>query len=490
MNHFFSFEATEENNTSIAIKNNINLSGLDSVIGMNQASFLIIDTSFKLALTERPEATDFINSGYPVNGGERCKSIDRVFELINEIHNLKKKPEQIIAMGGGSLIDLCGYLVLTSMPDCRFTVIPTTPLSQLTGFYKRKFFLNYDRKKDRLFVRGLPDYNLILPDLLRVFQMDDLREAHLVAFSVAIGYDSRFFYLVKRSLDSMVKDKVNWDYLTEMIMRDYDLVITHGNGPQVGNLLLQQDMAKEKIPPFPIDVNDAQTQGSLGYFIAQALGNSLKKRGVQRTIASLVTQIIVNPEDQAFKEPTKPVGPFYSEEEGKQLAEEKGWDFVEDSGRGWRRVVPSPQPLDIVEREVLKDLIEKDVIVIAAGGGGIPVATDENDMLYGVEAVIDKDRASALLALEINADELIILTGVDQVCLNFGKENEKRLDRISITEAKQYLESGQFPKGSMGPKIEAAMKFVSKSGKECLITSMEKLSDALEGKTGTIIYKD
>jgi len=217
MNHFFSFEATEENNTSIAIKNNINLSELDSVIGMNQASFLIIDTSFKLALTERPEATDFINSGYPVNGGERCKSIDRVFELINEIHNLKKKPEQIIAMGGGSLIDLCGYLVLTSMPDCRFTVIPTTPLSQLTGFYKRKFFLNYDRKKDRLFVRGLPDYNLILPDLLRVFQMDDLREAHLVAFSVAIGYDSRFFYLVKRSLDSMVKDKVNWDYLTEMI---------------------------------------------------------------------------------------------------------------------------------------------------------------------------------------------------------------------------------------------------------------------------------
>src|SRR6056297_190993 len=280
------------------------------------------------------------------------------------------------------------------------------------------------------------------------------------------------------------------DYLTEMIMRDYDLVITHGNGPQVGNLLLQQDMAKEKIPPFPIDVNDAQTQGSLGYFIAQALGNSLKKRGVQRTICSLVTQIVVDPEDKAFKEPTKPVGPFYSQEEGKKLAEEKGWEFVEDSGRGWRRVVPSPQPLDIVEREVLKDLIEKDVIVIAAGGGGIPVAKDENEMLYGVEAVIDKDRASALLALEINADELIILTGVDQVCLNFGKEDEKRLDRISITEATQYLESGEFPKGSMGPKIEAAMKFVNASGKECLITSMEKLSDALEGKTGTIIFKD
>jgi carbamate kinase len=203
-----------------------------------------------------------------------------------------------------------------------------------------------------------------------------------------------------------------------------------------------------------------------------------------------VTQIVVDPQDKAFKEPTKPVGPFYSEEEGKKLAQEKGWDFVEDSGRGWRRVVPSPQPLDIVEREVLKDLIEKDVIVIAAGGGGIPVAKGDNEMLYGVEAVIDKDRASTLLALEIDADELIILTGVDQVCLNFGKENEKKLEKISLSEAKQYLESGEFPKGSMGPKIEAAIKFVKESGKECLITSMERLSEALEGKTGTVIYKD
>src|SRR6056297_4366976 len=225
------------------------------------------------------------------------------------------------------------------------------------------------------------------------------------------------------------------EYLSEMIMRDYDLVITHGNGPQVGNILIQQDMAKEKIPPFPIDVNDAQTQGSLGYFIAQALGNSLKKRGVERTICSLVTQIVVDPEDKAFKEPTKPVGPFYSEEEGKKLADEKGWDFVEDSGRGWRRVVPSPKPLDIVEREVLKDLIEKDVIVIAAGGGGIPVAKDDDNMLYGVEAVIDKDRASALLALEIDADELIILTGVEKVTLNFGKENEKPLSQMTVSEA-------------------------------------------------------
>src|SRR6056297_3245386 len=289
---------------------------------------------------------------------------------------------------------------------------------------------------------------------------------------------------MKKNLSSTV------EFLADMIEQGYNPVITHGNGPQVGNILLQQDLAKEKVPPFPIDVNDAQTQGSLGYMIAQNLRNAMLKRGNKRHIASIITQIVVDPKDKAFQEPTKPVGPFYSEEEGQKLAEEKGWDFVEDSGRGWRRVVPSPQPLDIVEREVLKDLIEKDVIVIAAGGGGIPVAKDENEMLYGVEAVIDKDRASALLALEINADELIILTGVDQVCLNFGKENEKKLDKISLSEAKQYLDTHEFPKGSMGPKIEAAMKFVSKSGKECLITSMEKLSDALEGKTGTIIYKD
>ena len=280
------------------------------------------------------------------------------------------------------------------------------------------------------------------------------------------------------------------DYLSEMIMKDYDLVITHGNGPQVGNILIQQDMAKDIIPPFPIDVNDAQTQGSLGYFIAQALANSLQKRGLKRTIGSIVTQIIVDPTDKAFKEPTKPVGPFYSEQEGKKLADEKGWVFVEDSGRGYRRVVPSPQPLDIVEKDIIKNLIEKDVIVIAAGGGGIPVGRDETGQLYGIEAVIDKDRASALLALEIEADELIILTGVDQVSLNFGKENEEKLKEISLSQAEEYIATGQFPKGSMGPKIEAAVKFVRESGKKCLITSMEKLSLALEGKTGTVIYKD
>jgi carbamate kinase len=279
------------------------------------------------------------------------------------------------------------------------------------------------------------------------------------------------------------------DFLSDMILKDYSLIITHGNGPQVGNILIQQDMAKDKIPTFPLDVNVAQTQGSLGFFIAQTLRNELIKKGCAKTVSSIVTQVVVDPEDPAFKEPTKPVGPFYSEADGKALAEEKGWDFVEDSGRGWRRVVPSPKPLDIVEKDVIADLIEKDMVLVAAGGGGIPVRREANGELFGVEAVIDKDRASALLALEIEADELIILTGVDQVCVNFGKENEESLAKMTIEEAEKYLAEGQFPKGSMGPKIEAAVQFVKESGKKCLITSMETLNEALDGKTGTYIYK-
>lgn len=280
------------------------------------------------------------------------------------------------------------------------------------------------------------------------------------------------------------------EFLVDMVDGDYELVITHGNGPQVGNLLIQQDMAKEKIPPFPIDVNDAQTQGSLGFMIAQSLRNSFVKRGLNREVCAVVTQIVVDPEDQAFANPTKPVGPFYSEEEGKRIAAEKGWHFVEDSGRGWRRVVPSPMPLDIVEKNSIIKLLEADVITIAAGGGGIPVEKTGSGMLEGVEAVIDKDRASALLAREINATELIILTGVDVVYLNYGKPEEKILREIKVSEAKEYLTGGQFPKGSMGPKIEAAVSFVEETGRKCLITSMEKLSSALKGETGTLIIPD
>jgi len=277
-------------------------------------------------------------------------------------------------------------------------------------------------------------------------------------------------------------------YLVDML-DEYDIVITHGNGPQVGNILIQQEMAKEVIPPFPIDVNDAQTQGSLGYMIVQALRNQLAERGLNREVAALITQIVVDKNDEAFKKPSKPVGPFYTEEEARRLMMEKGWIMKEDAGRGWRRVVPSPKPLDIVEKEIIQMLLKNDVIVVAAGGGGIPVVR-ENGKLKGIEAVIDKDRASALLAIEINADELIILTGVEKVALNYGKPNQTFVDTLIVDDAMKYLKEGHFPAGSMGPKIEAAIDFVSATNKTCLITDMRKLKEALSGKTGTRIVHE
>ena len=290
----------------------------------------------------------------------------------------------------------------------------------------------------------------------------------------------------KPAAENMLKNiSKTAEYLVNLL-EDYRVVITHGNGPQVGNILVQQDAAKHLIPPFPLDVNDAQTQGSLGYMIAQAIENELKEKGVSKGVVAVVTQIVVDKHDKAFEHPTKPVGPFYSQEKARILSEEKGWVIKEDAGRGWRRVVPSPKPLDIVEKEAIKSLVENDMIVIAAGGGGIPVIV-ENGFLKGVEAVIDKDRASALLAKEIDADLLVILTGVEKVCLNFGKPNQQELDELTLSEAEKYLSQGHFPAGSMGPKIESAIDFVRSTHKECIITDMTKLHDALNGLTGTRI---
>ena len=291
----------------------------------------------------------------------------------------------------------------------------------------------------------------------------------------------------KPTAENMIKNLAETaKYLVDML-DEYDIVITHGNGPQVGNLLLQQEAARETIPPFPLDVNDAQTQGSLGYMIALTLQNELVRRGNKADVAAVVTRIVVDKNDKAFVEPTKPVGPFYSEEEAKKLMEEKGWRMVEDAGRGWRRVVPSPQPRDVIEKEVIRLMLQNGKIVIAAGGGGIPVVKNEDGTLSGVEAVIDKDRASALLAIELDVDKLIILTGVEKVYLNFGKSDQKALDVLTIEEAQKYLDAGEFPKGSMGPKIESSIRFVKTTGKEALITDMTKLKEALEGKTGTRI---
>ncbi|MDN5342566.1 MULTISPECIES: carbamate kinase [Oceanotoga] len=289
--------------------------------------------------------------------------------------------------------------------------------------------------------------------------------------------------------ENMIKNIENTaKFLVEMIEKNYDLVITHGNGPQVGNILIQQDIAKDKIPPFPMDINGAMTQGYLGYMIIQSLKNILNEKKINKEIASIVTQVVVNKDDDGFKNPSKPVGPFYSEEEGKYLQKEKGWDFKEDAGRGWRRVVPSPIPVEIIENNTIKKLVDSDFLVVACGGGGIPIIK-ENNKLKGVEAVIDKDRASSLLAKNLNADEFIILTAVEQVAINFGKPNQENLSEITVEKAEEYMKQGHFAKGSMLPKIEACLEFVKSTGKTALITDMEKLTEALEGKTGTKIIK-
>jgi len=276
------------------------------------------------------------------------------------------------------------------------------------------------------------------------------------------------------------------DPIIDLAADGYNVVLTHGNGPQVGCLLLQNEAAKDIVPVNPMDVLGAQTQGSLGYIITQTLLNRMKERGIAKPVATVVTQVVVDKNDPKFANPSKPVGPFYSKEEAEILEKTKHYIMVEDSGRGYRRVVPSPMPLEIIEKESVMALADKGFIVLTVGGGGIPVIK-EDGMLKGVEAVIDKDQASAMTALEIKADALLILTGVEQVAINFGKPDMQNLSTLSVADAKKYMAEGQFPAGSMGPKIEAVCRFVENGGKEAIITSIERLKDALDGKTGTRI---
>jgi carbamate kinase len=262
------------------------------------------------------------------------------------------------------------------------------------------------------------------------------------------------------------------------------VVITHGNGPQVGNALIKSQLAEEVVPAFPLAVLNAETQGNLGYLIQQAFRNKMAERNIGKTVATVVTQVVVSKDDPAFQTPTKPIGPFYTQEQLDKVLETEKIDFVEDSGRGFRRVVASPKPTKIIEKDAINALLEKEIVVITAGGGGIPVA-EENGLLTGVDAVIDKDFASALLAAEIEADYLFILTGVEQVAIHFGTPQQQNLLEMSIDDALRYMDEGHFPKGSMGPKIEAAILFLKKGGKNVVITSIDKLEDALAGKTGT-----
>ena len=271
------------------------------------------------------------------------------------------------------------------------------------------------------------------------------------------------------------------------LFQKFKVVVTHGNGPQVGAILLQNETAKDVVPPMPLDICGAMSQGEIGYMLEQSFQNVLEEKGIDKEIVTVLTRVIVDEKDPAFENPTKPIGPFYTEEEAKRLAREKGWHVIEDSGRGWRRVVPSPMPLEIVEKEVIGELLDKGFVAIAVGGGGIPVIR-KGKKLMGVEGVIDKDLASAVLARDIKADRLIILTSVEKVYLNFGKPEQKGIDNMSVQEAKRYMEEGHFKKGSMYPKILASTIYLENGGKEVLITSPERIQDALDGKTGTWIY--
>ncbi len=277
--------------------------------------------------------------------------------------------------------------------------------------------------------------------------------------------------------------------MVEIIKKGYELIIVHGNGPQVGNILLQMEAAANTIPPLPLDVCDAMTEGSMGYMLERAILNELRKRSIDKEVTTVLTQVVVDREDQAFQRPTKPIGPFYNAFRAAQLKKENKWQMVEDAGRGFRRVVPSPLPIDIIPKRSIRAMVEKGIIVIAAGGGGIPVFINSSGLVEGVEAVIDKDHASALIAKEARADLFIILTGVDRVMENFGSPDAKPIASMDVEKAMKMLEQGQFPPGSMGPKIKAAIDYIRGGGKEVLITSAEKLKAALIDRSGTKIVR-
>jgi carbamate kinase len=276
-------------------------------------------------------------------------------------------------------------------------------------------------------------------------------------------------------------------HVAGMVSRGEPVVITHGNGPIVGNIVIQMECAGNTVPPMPLFIADADSEGGIGFMLQQSLYNHLVRHMRGAEVVSVVTQVVVEASDPAFANPTKPIGPFYTEPESNKLAAERGWKLAQDAGRGWRRVVASPKPLRIVEAAAIRRIAESGIVVIAAGGGGVPVVQDDDGTLHGVDAVVDKDRASAVLAREIGAKRMIILTSVDSVYLDYGRQGERRIERMGVDEAIMQLAAGQFPPGSMGPKVEASIGFLNDGGKEVIITSPEKLEDALDGKSGTLI---
>ena len=277
-------------------------------------------------------------------------------------------------------------------------------------------------------------------------------------------------------------------YIVDLVQAGHKVVTTHGNGPQVGNILRRVEAAREQVYPLPLDVCGAHSQGGIGYILQREINNVFRQRGMNKIAYTIVTQCLVDRNDPAFQKPTKPVGPFFTREKIDPIVRKEGWAVVEDAGRGYRRVVPSPIPKKIVEESIIRQVVNFGDVLICCGGGGIPVI-EENGGLKGVEGVIDKDHATSLLARRIKADLMIITTGVEKVAVQFKKPGQKFFDRMTIAEAKKYYEAGEFPPGSMGPKILAAIEFIEETGGEVIITLPETMMIALEGKTGTRIGK-
>jgi carbamate kinase len=294
------------------------------------------------------------------------------------------------------------------------------------------------------------------------------------------GNITQQFENTRRSLRSVV----------QYIRQGYRVVITHGNGPQVGNALVRVEETRHLVPPLPLGIIVADLEGGMGYMIEQCLQNKLHDRGLPRPVVTVLTQVLVDKEDPSILNPSKFVGPFFKKDQVDDLTRERGWTMKEDPGRGFRRVVPSPVPREIIEKDIIKLLVDQDIIVIAAGGGGIPVYREGSGWLEGVDGVIDKDLASAVLARDIDAQELLILTGVDQVALNYKKPNQQNLSTLTLAEAYRHLNDGQFPKGSMGPKIRAAINFLESGGEKVIITSIDNAVKALTEDRGTIITVD
>jgi carbamate kinase len=287
--------------------------------------------------------------------------------------------------------------------------------------------------------------------------------------------------------DQLQRTKNMCKEMVKLVKLDYKIIVTHGNGPQIGNLLIQQESAPEIVPPMPIDVCSAMTQGQIGYMIVQTLRNYLIKNDIERPVASIVTQVVVDEKDNAFKNPTKFIGPYFNKKTADLLACERKWIMRKDSNRGYRRIVPSPIPVDIIEKKEIAEMLKRNFIVVTCGGGGIPVIRKKNGELKGVGAVIDKDLVSEKLATLTNAKTLIIVSPVERVALYFGTSKQKNITKMTVKEAKGYLEEGHFPPGSMGPKIQAAIKFLEEGGERVLITSAKSTVKALKSKGGTEI---